>query len=219
MPKTKKARSRGSNRGGSTRARSKPDAEPRPRGKGDRAGNIDVDETIPRTQPGNPDARTDTQIPPPPALGDLSPDDQVHEGARPEENLSTRGVDAMGVQSPATWDYQPDPNVLDVLQETADQGNPTDLAGELKDYTAESPRLSAQDVDADWQRAEAVGEEAVGGTVATPDQDRVDDIGAALGIVYQDEEPLKTEDKLKKRDRKRWELDIASKETMPEQQG
>jgi hypothetical protein len=27
-----------------------------------------------------------------------------------------------------------------------------------------------------------VGEEAVGGSVATPDQDRVDDIGNALGV-------------------------------------
>jgi uncharacterized protein DUF6335 len=33
------------------------------------------------------------------------------------------------------------------------------------------PRLSGGDVDADWQRAESTGEEAVGGSVATPDQD------------------------------------------------
>jgi len=47
------------------------------------------------------------------------------------------------------------------------------------DFTATSPTLTGGDVDADWKRAAGVGEEAVGGSVATPDQDRVDDIGDA----------------------------------------
>src|SRR6185503_4276528 len=37
--------------------------------------------------------------------------------------------------------------------------------------------LTGGDVDADWQRAEASGEEAVGGSEPTPDQDVVDEIG------------------------------------------
>jgi Family of unknown function (DUF6335) len=44
-----------------------------------------------------------------------------------------------------------------------------------------SPALAGGDV-ADWPRAESAGEEAVGGTVATPDQDVVDEIGRALGV-------------------------------------
>src|SRR5213595_942404 len=48
------------------------------------------------------------------------------------------------------------------------------------DFTATSPKLTGGDVDADWKRAVSVGEEAVGGSGATPDQDRVDDIGDAF---------------------------------------
>ncbi len=44
------------------------------------------------------------------------------------------------------------------------------------------PLLSGGDVDADWKRADSIGEEAVGGSVATPDQDVVDEIGRALGV-------------------------------------
>src|SRR5687768_18607712 len=43
---------------------------------------------------------------------------------------------------------------------------------ETRRYSSTSPALSGGDIDADWQRADHVGEEAVGGSVATPDQDR-----------------------------------------------
>jgi hypothetical protein len=35
--------------------------------------------------------------------------------------------------------------------------------------------LSGGDVDADWARAQSSGDEAVGGSVTTPDQDVVDE--------------------------------------------
>lgn len=120
----------------------------------------------------------------------------------------------MSTGSASTWDYMPDPQVVDVLAETENvETAGSGLAETLRSYHSESPTLSAGDLDADWERANQAGEEAVGGTVATPDQDRVDDLGQALGIVYQDEEPLHTEDKLQKRDRDRWELNPASRET------
>jgi hypothetical protein len=75
-----------------------------------------------------------------------------------------------------------------------------------------SPVLTAGDVDADWQDAYSVGDEAPGGDNPTPDQDRVDDIGKALGVEYQDNEELKAADKIAERDRHRWELDPASSE-------
>ncbi len=84
------------------------------------------------------------------------------------------------------------------------------LQRELRAHTDESPELSGGDVDADWQRADDVGEEAVGGSVSTPDQDVVDELGDAVGVTYSDTEPLHTADKLAKRDRDRWELDPAS---------
>jgi hypothetical protein len=70
------------------------------------------------------------------------------------------------------------------------------------------PRLSGGDVDADWSRADAVGEEAVGGSVATPDQDMVDEIGRALGVEQESEAEVTTsEEILRRRDRLRWHLD------------
>lgn len=73
-----------------------------------------------------------------------------------------------------------------------------------------SPEITAGDVDADWEDAYSVGDEAPGGDNPTPDQDRVDDIGKALGVQYEDNEELKASDKIAERDRKRWELDPAS---------
>jgi Family of unknown function (DUF6335) len=70
------------------------------------------------------------------------------------------------------------------------------------------PRLSAGDVDADWKRAESTGEETVGGSVATPDQDVVDEIGGALGVEREAEAELTTSaEMLQRRDRFRWHLE------------
>ena len=84
------------------------------------------------------------------------------------------------------------------------------LEEKLEAHHAESPELSAGDVDAAWDQANVAGEETVGGTTPTPDQDSVEAIGEALGITYEDDEPLQTAEKLAKRDEERWELDAAS---------
>ncbi len=80
------------------------------------------------------------------------------------------------------------------------------------EHTETSPALTAGDVDADWESAYSVGDEAPGGDNPTPDQDIVDDIGRAVGNEYQDNEELKGADKITKRDKHRWELDPASSE-------
>ena len=82
----------------------------------------------------------------------------------------------------------------------------------ISEHPEVSPEITAGDVDADWQEAYAVGDEAPGGDNPTPDQDRVDDIGKALGVQYEDNEELKGSDKIAARDRRRWELDPASSE-------
>ncbi len=79
-----------------------------------------------------------------------------------------------------------------------------------------SPEITAGDVDASWEDAYATGDEAPGGDNPTPDQDRVDDIGKALGVQYEDSEELKSGDKISARDKHRWELDPASAEDYPE---
>lgn len=87
-----------------------------------------------------------------------------------------------------------------------------ELRSELQKHTESSPAMTAGDVDAKWQDAYALGDEAPGGDNMTPDQDRVDDIGKALGIEYADDEELLGGDELLERDEHRWELDPASKE-------
>ena len=77
-------------------------------------------------------------------------------------------------------------------------------------HTETSPALTGGDVDADWESAYSVGDEAPGGDNPTPDQGVVEDIGKAVGVRYDDNEELKGEQKIIERDRHRWELDPAS---------
>ena len=87
-----------------------------------------------------------------------------------------------------------------------------ELRAELKRHTEAGPELTAGDVDAKWQDAYALGDEAPGGDNMTPDQDRVDDIGKALGVEYADDEELMGGEEIAERDEHRWELDPDSKE-------
>jgi Family of unknown function (DUF6335) len=83
-------------------------------------------------------------------------------------------------------------------------GIPEDRISEI-DAT---PVLTGGDLDADWQRAGSVGEEAVGGSVATPDQDEVDEIARALGVERDLTSPVVTTGEiLRERDERRWELE------------
>jgi hypothetical protein len=85
-----------------------------------------------------------------------------------------------------------------------------ELNERVREHTSTSPAMTAGDVDADWEAAETVGDEAPGGDNPTPDQDVVDDIGRALGVEYDDDQELQGGDEIIERDRKRWELDPAS---------
>jgi len=65
-------------------------------------------------------------------------------------------------------------------------------------------RLKAGDVDNNAGDNATVGDEAPGGSVMTPDHDRVDDIGRALGVQEVDSGELRTTSELlDERDRKR----------------
>jgi hypothetical protein len=87
-----------------------------------------------------------------------------------------------------------------------------ELRERFNEHTETGPQLTGGDVDADWESAYSVGDEAPGGDNPTPDQDIVDDIGRAVGVEYQDNEELKGADKVARRDKHRWELDPASSE-------
>lgn len=83
------------------------------------------------------------------------------------------------------------------------------LLMKLREHHSKSPDLTADDIDAAWDDAN-VGDEAVGGTAPTPDQDQVDELGEAVGLIYEDDEPLDIQDKMRRREQDRWELDPES---------
>lgn len=65
-------------------------------------------------------------------------------------------------------------------------------------------RLKAGDIESNAMDNATVGDEGPGGSVMTPDQDRVDDFGRALGVQEIDSGELRTTSELlDKRDRKR----------------
>jgi hypothetical protein len=101
---------------------------------------------------------------------------------------------------------------LDRRQASAARSGRKELKERQHNITQTGPALTAGDVDADWESADSIGDEAPGGDNPTPDQDVVDDIGRAIGVEYEDNEELKSEEKIAKRDRHRWELDPASSE-------
>ncbi|WP_242059921.1 DUF6335 family protein [Oscillatoria sp. FACHB-1407] len=97
------------------------------------------------------------------------------------------------------------------------QGQPSDRAGTYSrrgEHMLNAPDyvITGGDVDANYEDANAVGEEGVGGTVSTPDQDIVDEVAAAVGLEMDDRSFLRTNDVLEERDDRRWELDPKSSE-------
>jgi len=104
------------------------------------------------------------------------------------------------------------PSSLDMKRRgSAARTGRAEIAESRRDHNGISD-LTAGEVDVNAEDAFFAGEEAPGGDNPTPDQDIVDDIGKALGVQYDDNEPLKGADKLEERDKHRWELDPASAE-------
>lgn len=85
-----------------------------------------------------------------------------------------------------------------------------------RQFHAADPVLTGGDIDANYEQAYAVGDEAVGGSVSTPDQDVVDEMGEAVGLEMPDREFLHTHEILERRDQNPWELDPKSSEDYEE---
>ena len=125
------------------------------------------------------------------------------------ERKKLREIDETVPSPPSSLD-------LDSQAPSAARSGRKHLQDAKEDHTETSPVMTGGDVDADWEDAYSVGDEAPGGDNPTPDQDRVDDIGKALGVTYDDNEELKASDKIADRDKHRWELDPASSEDYPD---
>jgi hypothetical protein len=108
-------------------------------------------------------------------------------------------------------DYTDDQEILDDFAERQmTNAGSEQLLEDLTHHHSRSPGITAGDVDADWEGSYQSGEETVGGTVATPDQDIVEELGEAAGITYEDDQELNTEDRIIARDTNRWELNPES---------
>ncbi|MCI0666404.1 MAG: DUF6335 family protein [Acidobacteria bacterium] len=138
---------------------------------------------------------------------------------RPVEEEAPPSQDFVDIGRFESEIYEPDPEIKEAFAEAAVLGDPSRkfLLDDLRENSpAESPILSGGDLDAAWDQADASGEETVGGSNPTPDQDVVDQLGEAVGLTYQNNEPLNSEEKLEERDTHRWELEPASAEDFEE---
>jgi Family of unknown function (DUF6335) len=88
---------------------------------------------------------------------------------------------------------------------------PQELLQRVRENNASSPDDSGGDIDAEWEDVEDSGAESVFGHNPTPDQSDVEQNAHAMGIDFQDNEPLDLLEKMEKRDRNRYELDENSK--------
>ena len=111
-------------------------------------------------------------------------------------------------------DFTDDEEIVDDFAERQglSAGGRQKLEEKLNEYHSLDPTLSGGDVDAAWEDSDVAGEESVGGSVSTPDQDIVEELGEAAGLTYNDYEELDYDKKVLDRDRNRWELDPASRD-------
>lgn len=103
---------------------------------------------------------------------------------------------------------RPTPTLPSTDAQPDDREELVGLARDVAAHAESGPRLTGGDVDADWQTAYSSGEESIGGSVSTPDQDVVDEIGRALGVEQGADAPVRASDEiLRARDRLRWHLE------------
>jgi hypothetical protein len=88
---------------------------------------------------------------------------------------------------------------------------PGELTERLAEHHSSSPADSGGDIDAEWEDVNDAGAESVFGHNPTPDQSNVEENANAMGIDFEDNEPLDFIEKLEKRDKDRFELDEGSK--------
>jgi hypothetical protein len=88
---------------------------------------------------------------------------------------------------------------------------PGELIERLQEHHSSSPADSGGDIDAEWEDVNDSGAESVFGHNPTPDQSDVEANAQAMGVTYEDNEPLDLIEKVEKRDRDRYEMNEDSK--------
>ena len=106
-----------------------------------------------------------------------------------------------------------DPDIQELMEDEIQSAPkaPRELAERLRQHHAASPEDSGGDIDAEWEDVNDSGAESVGGHNPTPDQSDVEANAHAMGIDFQDNQPIDIWKKINDRDRDRFELDENSK--------
>ncbi len=86
---------------------------------------------------------------------------------------------------------------------------PNELKERLEEHNSTSPALSGGDIDAEWEDANDSGAESVGGHNPTPGQSDTEANANAMGVSFEDNQPLDFDDQ--KRGEQRFELEEDSK--------
>lgn len=134
----------------------------------------------------------------------------------PESEASLQEIAAEAGDLPAQEDTTAFQGVED-LRGTQDRDTgKARIINDLREHAADEPTITGGDIDANLEQAEVAGEEAVGGTAPTPDQNNVDELAAAVGTEVFDQEDRYATDELEQRDSQRWELEPKSSEDYPE---
>lgn len=107
----------------------------------------------------------------------------------------------------------PDEEIVELIEDEIRESPraPSELIERLREHHSSSPADSGGDIDAMWEEVNTSGSEAFAGHNPTPDQSDTEANAHAMGIDFQDNEPLDILNKIEKRDKERFELDEKSK--------
>ncbi|CAN5664093.1 hypothetical protein BH24ACI3_BH24ACI3_08180 [soil metagenome] len=107
----------------------------------------------------------------------------------------------------------PDPEIAEFMEEEISHAPqaPSELEQRLQEHHSSSPADSGGDIDAQWEEVNTSGSESVFGHNPTPDQSDVEENAHAMGIDFEDNEPLDFTSKIERRDRRRHEMNESSK--------
>jgi hypothetical protein len=108
----------------------------------------------------------------------------------------------------------PDEDIQEAMDEEINHAPkaPGELAERLAEHNSTSPALSGGDIDAEWEDANDSGAESVGGHNPTPDQSDTEANANAMGVSFEDNEPLNFDEKHDRKDKFRDELKESSKD-------
>ena len=144
----------------------------------------------------------------------------IHDALEAEESLAHSALEpSLPLGDEAALDRldpETEGEVEEILHDTQTAiHESTETVGPSRADVAREVALAGGDVDAASDQPGG-GDESVGGSTPTPDQDVVDELGRAAGVTYAADEPLRPEEKEAERDDERWELDPASAEDYEE---